>query len=45
MYPWYTTGEMGNVELSKDDKRGIRALYGTFKLGTRLNKLETLQEQ
>ena len=32
MYPWYTTGEMGDVKLSKDDKNGIRKMYGTFKL-------------
>ncbi|XP_028398592.1 matrix metalloproteinase-25-like [Dendronephthya gigantea] len=28
MYPWYQTGEMGDVRLSKDDKDGIRRLYG-----------------
>ena len=37
MYPWYTTGVMGDVKLSKDDKQGIKVLYGTLKVFHRVN--------
>ena len=30
MYPWYTSGKLGDVDLQNDDIQAIQQLYGKF---------------